>query len=54
MIDVLYVKFCLFECEDLCFVYQFDNNVSVMCYWFEELYEVFVEFFDLYDKYIYD
>lgn len=25
-----------------------------MCYWFEEFYEVFVEFFDLYDKYIYD
>lgn len=25
-----------------------------MCYWFEEFYEVFVELFDLYDKYIYD
>lgn len=38
------LKFRLFEWEDLKFVYWLNNDVKIMFYWFEELYEVFVEF----------
>lgn len=47
-------KLCFLEREDLKFVYEFNNDVNIMFYWFEEFYEVFVELQDLYDKYIYD
>lgn len=48
------VCLCLLECEDLCFVYYLNNNVMVMCYWFEEFYEIFVEFLVLFEVYIYE
>ncbi|ODN42589.1 spermidine N1-acetyltransferase [Piscirickettsia litoralis] len=42
------------EKNDLPLVHRWNNNFSVMRYWFEEPYESFVELEELYNKHIHD
>ncbi|MGJ3494464.1 Spermidine N(1)-acetyltransferase [Piscirickettsia salmonis] len=42
------------EKSDLALVHRWNNNFSVMRYWFEEPYESFVELEELYNKHIHD
>lgn len=48
------IKLRPLERDDLIFVHQFNNNATIMRYWFEEPYEAFVELTELYDKHIHD
>ncbi|AAO91174.1 spermidine N1-acetyltransferase [Coxiella burnetii] len=48
------IRLSALEREDLKFVHELNNNLSIMSYWFEEPYESYRELEDLHIKHIHD